>query len=189
MAEIYRFFDSTVEDERKYPADHFAEYFRGIIKDGVQYDSEAGLNIVANGTDMTITLKAGSAFIQGYQYTLTEDMEITHDNPDTSNRIDRLVLRLDKNPDKRKINAVIKKGAPGDDMPSLTRTEYIYEYPLAQILIKAGQSYIAQSQIRPEAEKAKILNDKYRQIFISQLDPDPGVGSDGDLWVRYNPEG
>lgn len=187
LAEIYRFFDSTEQDPRQYPADHFAEFFRGIIKDGVQYDTESGLNVVANGINMTVTLRAGAAFIQGYQYILDEDMELTHDNPDASNRIDRIVLRLDRNPDQRKINAVIKKGIAGGGAPELSRTEYIYEYPLAQILIKAGQSYIAQSQVTIEAEKAKILNNKYRQIFIGTGNPDPTLGADGDIFIKYTP--
>lgn len=190
MAEIYRFFDSAADDERTYPADHFAEYFRGIIRDGIQYDNEEGLQVTASGADMTTTLNVGAAFVQGYQYVLTEPLQFVHDNPDpTNDRIDRIVLRLDKSIEKREIKAVLKKGVPTatPEVPALERAGDVYEYPLAQIRIVAGQAYILPEAVTIEAEKARILNNKYRQIFISTEDPDPSMGSEGDLWIRYEP--
>lgn len=189
-----RFFRSDNGD-RKYTAQDWADYFKALVKDGVTYDQDEGLEVYCTGSDMVSRIKVGGAFIQGYNYEQDEEVELLH-NTETSgnNRIDRVILRLDVSDEGRKIEPAILKGisssnpVPPELKQDLTN-EKIYEYSLAQVLIETGKAQIGVNNITKESEKAKILNSNYRQIFISELDPDPNVGSDGDIWIRYNPEG
>src|SRR5690625_885545 len=102
---------------------------------------------------MVVGVSSGSAMIEGHQYTNTDTKDLTVDGADSaSDRIDRVVLRLDSNTDKRYIKAFIKKGETSSNPvpPELERTDYIYELSLAQVRIEAGKSFIDSSQITDE---------------------------------------
>lgn len=183
-----RFFRSDNGD-RKYTAQDWADYFKALIKDGVTYDQDEGLEVYSSGSDMVSRIKIGGAFIQGYNYEQDEEVELLHDTETSgSNRIDRVVLRLDISDEGRKIEPTILKGTPSSSPqpPELTQdltNEKIYEYSLAQVLIETGQAQIGVGNITKESEKAKILNSMYRQIFISDQVPNPEDGSEGDIWI------
>ena len=97
------FFDSIDgEDERFYTADEFAEYFRQFISNGI-FNGGDNLRVFTGGTDMSINIKEGYAWIEGYLYKIeNEDLKLTLDAADPIlNRIDRIVIRLDKSLEKR----------------------------------------------------------------------------------------
>ena len=58
-------FFNSVNGDRKYDANRFAEYFASFIGNGVFPDPSDGLQVVAND-DMTVTVKAGKCWINGY---------------------------------------------------------------------------------------------------------------------------
>lgn len=148
--EKYGFFDSIEgEDERLYTADEFAEYFRQVISTGILNGGE-NLQVVCTGTDMSIQIKQGYAWLEGYLYKIdTEDLgkELATADP-VLDRVDRVVIRLDKQLEHRYVKAFVLKGTPA--APALTRDENIYEISLAQIRIVAGKSFIEQSEITDE---------------------------------------
>ncbi|MCR6096846.1 hypothetical protein HXA31_20385 [Salipaludibacillus agaradhaerens] len=147
MTEQYRFFDPTENDDREYAADDFAQRYKLILSNGFFN----GLSVSANDS-MTVTLSSGAAFIEGYDYENRSNIDLNLDNADsTQDRIDRIVLRLDKF-DGRYIRAFVKKGttATNPEPPELTRDDYFYELSLAQIKVTAGKSYIDSSQITDE---------------------------------------
>lgn len=154
MTERYRFFDSVDgEDEREYSADEFAEYFRQLVTSGV-FNGGENLRVITDGSNMTIKIEEGYAWLEGYLYKIdTEPLMLTLDSADPSlNRIDRIVIRLDKSLDSRYVKAFVSKGIPAEEpkAPSLTRDENIYEISLAQIGVLAGKSFIAESEITDE---------------------------------------
>ena len=185
-----RFFRSYNGD-RKYTAQDWADYFKALIRDGVTYDQDEGLAVYATGSNMKSRIKTGGAFIQGYNYEQDEEVELVHDTETSGqNRIDRVILRLDVSDEVRKITPMILKGLPSANPapPVLTQdltTTKVHEYPLAQVLIETGKAQIDPGSITKEAEKAKILNSNYRQIFISKDEPTLEDGAEGDLWVKY----
>jgi hypothetical protein len=191
MAEASRFFRSE-DGDRVYSAEEFAEYFRSIIRDGVTYDDEEGLKIIANGSNMTLTVMTGGAFVQGYQFFLYDPKDIDIDTEGAGqNRIDLIILKVDRLGD-RKLSLEIKKGTPASNPspPELIKDiedSGIYEYALAEVGVTGGQSYLEQGDIITRANKAKILNNKYRQIFISTDEPVASEGEDGDIWIKYEP--
>ncbi|MTI46659.1 MAG: hypothetical protein FH761_02365 [Firmicutes bacterium] len=151
MAEFYRFFDSTIEDPRKYDADEFAEYFRQILTDGI-FNGGTNLQITCEGNNMNVFVNEGYGWIKGYLYKVDDlGVELQLDTADvTYDRIDRVVLRWDK--ENRYIKAFVLKGTPAASPlePELIRNDRIYEISLAQIRVIAGKSYIDSSQITDE---------------------------------------
>jgi hypothetical protein len=151
MAEYYRFFDSTDEDLREYRASEFAEYFSLFLSSGV-FHSDDRLRVFATGTNMTVYVEEGYAFLLGYMYKVANGVKnLTIADADPSlDRIDRIVVRLDFNT--RTISAEVKQGTPAPIPvpPALTRTSTVHEISLAQVKVIAGKSFIEQSQITDE---------------------------------------
>jgi hypothetical protein len=158
MAEKYMFFDSTADDPREYPASNFAEFFGKVLTSGI-FNGGTNLQVGCTGTDMKSVIEPGYAWINGYMYKLDADLQLTHDAADPgADRIDRVVIRLDTRIENRYIKAFILGGTPAVSpvAPSLTRDANIYEISLAQVLIRAGRSYIEPMQITDERLDASV---------------------------------
>ena len=144
MAENYSFFNSKDHD-RVYNARHWADYFFPLFKSGV---FNGDLQVVANG-GMTVKIKSGYAWIDGYGYHLTDglvvDLETASGN---MNRADSIVIRLDLT--NRWIKAFCKTGsyyagASVPPAPEITAT--IHEIVISHISIAAGVTEITQDMI------------------------------------------
>ncbi|MBD5498013.1 MAG: hypothetical protein HDR11_09670 [Lachnospiraceae bacterium] len=144
MAEQYSFFKSDNGD-RKYNASHWADYFFPLFKSGV---FNGDLQVVANG-GMSVKVKEGYAWIDGYAYHLSDglvlDLETASGN---MNRADSIVIRLDLT------NRWIKgfcvtggnySGTPTPPEPAITAT--VHELVIANISIPAGAMEITQDMI------------------------------------------
>lgn len=78
MAERSGFFNAVNQDgtyDREYDATDFTDYFSLFIGDGVFVNPANQLQVVAK-SGLTVTVKAGAAFIEGCWYILTEDMDV-----------------------------------------------------------------------------------------------------------------
>lgn len=145
MTEHYRFFNSDEEDQRVYDAGDFAEYFETLINSGVWAEELNALQVSGHGGEMKSIVHTGKAFIDGHFYYNDADLEVEHATADvTHDRLDRVVLRLDLNANERSLKVAVKTGTPSatPSPPSVTRTQLVREYSLAQVLVRAGQSYI-----------------------------------------------
>ncbi|MDE5168579.1 hypothetical protein [Paenibacillus larvae] len=153
MAETYRFFDSTDTDERLYTADEFAEYFRQVLSDGV-FNGGTNLKVESTGKNMETYIQPGYAWLQGYLYAVKDTrLPLQHPYPHaTLDRIDRVVIRLDKRLEHRYVKAFVKEGTPSTtpSAPALTRNDNVFEISLAQVKIVKGKSYIEGYQITDE---------------------------------------
>jgi len=171
------FFDSTEDDQRIYQAADFARFHAQIIGNGVSNTTNLPDLTVSAKTNMDVSLGAGYMFANGYMYENSSTMNMKHDIADPNNdRIDRIVIRFDNDPAERKIYAVIKKGtaARNPAPPSVSRTSYVHEMSVAQIRIKAGKSYIEQSEITDERANDDVcgfipLHNIYRGMQINEL--------------------
>ncbi|QXE20004.1 hypothetical protein [Clostridium sp. 001] len=134
--------------DRVYKAENFAEYFATFIGNGVFPNPATNLQVVSNNNDMTIILKAGRGWINGFIYINTDDLILNVDVADgVLNRIDRVVLKYDVV--NREIRASVKKGAFASSPVAqvLQRDADAYELGIADICIKAGSIGIAQADI------------------------------------------
>lgn len=149
-----RFFDS-VSDDRVYQAEQFAEYFRTFLTDGI-LNGGNNLRVTATGSGMQVKVDYGSALIQGYGYWLVNDGEgdmlLQVPASETSARIDRVVLRLNRSLSERTVKLVVKQGTAGanPNPPTLERTGNIYELSLAKISVAANALQIQAGDITDE---------------------------------------
>ena len=140
------FFNSR-EGDRRYKAEDWASYFASFISNGVMPLPSSGLQVVS-GENMTIQLREGKAWINGYFYNNTDYHNLTLDVADgVLNRIDRIVIRWDLTA--RNILSAIKKGTPSASpvAPTLQRDADVYEIAVADVLVNKGATAITQGNI------------------------------------------
>ncbi len=157
MAEKFRFFDPVLLPDgtydREYNAQEFTDYFAALVTTGVMKGAGNELKVTTSGSSMVTTVDTGIAFILGRYYENDSILTLTHDTEVLGkNRIDRIVVRLDLNTDKRYVKAFIKKGVASSSPvpPSLQRDNLVYEISLAQVKIIGGQTYINPGDITDE---------------------------------------
>ncbi|HEX3075964.1 MAG TPA: hypothetical protein VHQ24_03750, partial [Lachnospiraceae bacterium] len=144
------FFNAVITNgvsDRSYLAEDFANYFASFIGNGVFPLPSTGLQLIANG-DMTVTMKAGSAWINGYYYINTDDLIFKLTAADgVLKRVDRLVIRCSFAD--REIRAIVKQGSYSNSpvANSLQRDADAYELGIADIFVNNGAISITQSCI------------------------------------------
>lgn len=140
-------FFNSINGDRRYKAEVFAQYFSSFIGNGVFPNPSTSLQVIAND-DMTITLSPGKAWINGYFYMNTNDLILIIDPADgVLDRVDRIALRFDV--EKRSIKAVVKKGDFNANLepPLIQRDADIYELGLADVEVNQGVISITQEDI------------------------------------------
>ena len=133
--------------DRLYQASDFAEFFNSLVTNGVFPSPTTNLQVLSN-SNMTVTLKAGPAWIKGYHYTNDSDLILPITVADgVLNRIDRIVIKLDTVA--RNITAVVKKGvfASSPVAPTLQRDADSYELGIADVYVGAGVVSVTQANI------------------------------------------
>lgn len=140
------FFNSSSGD-RVYDAVDFAAYFGSLVTNGVFYATATNLQATP-GTALAVSVAAGSAWINGYRYENTDDLDIPLTTADGSNpRIDRIVVRLSMVSRSIHLAAVTGTPAATPTAPTLTRTSDVYELCIADVLIPAAATSIAANNI------------------------------------------
>lgn len=112
----------------KYYYNQFSDYFSKFFGNGVYYNPDNNLKVLAN-EGLTVVVKAGWAFINGYWFNLDEDITLTvPTNSSAYNRIDSILLRWSLN--SRTIAIVYAQ-----DTNTVVRNDSIYELQLAEITV------------------------------------------------------
>ena len=111
MAENYGFFNAVETAgtyDRVYDASSFAKVFSLFMTNGVFAKEKTSELQVKAKSGLTVTVKAGRAFIDGYWYELTEDMDVTISANTKSYAIkDVICCTLDKT--ERKVSIILNK--------------------------------------------------------------------------------
>lgn len=166
-------FFNSVNGDRKYKAEEWAEYFSAFIGNGIFPNPSTNLMVQAAGGNMSVAIMLGRAWINGYFFNNTTDFNITLETADgILKRIDRVVVRLDFIT--RTITLAVKKGtnASSPIAPPIQRDADIYELALADIYIPNGAINISQSNItdlRYNTDLCGIVTQLVRTIDTSQL--------------------
>lgn len=146
MAEEFMMFDS-VDGDREVTAADFAKYYHEILTNGVFYRNAEPSLRARRASGLISTVEIGAAFVEGYMYRNTEEIELSHSMGDSSYpRIDRIVVRLDRGIANRNIRTVVKEGVPSSNprAPALQRDDLVYELSLARVRVNAGSGEINQ---------------------------------------------
>ena len=154
MAQSSGFFNALLKDgqyDRKYNADDYSDNLAAIIGTGVRRSGDNDLYVqVAGG--MALTVNIGRAWIDGKWF--KNDTAFTGFTVPTAptgdrGRVDRVVLRLNRNVEARMIELAYLTGAAAQSpsAPALTRSDGIYEIALADIAVRPNVTTITQSDI------------------------------------------
>lgn len=136
--------------DRVYRAEDFAHYFSLFIRNGVFANPSTNLQVIADGSGMSVSIMPGNGWINGYYVTVEggspETLSLSVANA-TLSRIDSVIAGLDFAD--RAINLYIRSSevATKPSAVTLQRDEDVYEIELAQIYVAAGASEISQSVI------------------------------------------
>ncbi|MEK4024484.1 hypothetical protein [Sporosarcina sp. FSL W7-1283] len=139
---------NSVNGDRRYKAEDFAQYFATFIGNGIFVRPSDCLQILANGDSMSVIVRPGKAWINGYYLINDEDYTLSLDKGDTTlNRIDRIVIRLDYT--ERKMSVQVKRGtlSASPVAPILKRDADAYELALADVYVAKGSLNISQAII------------------------------------------
>lgn len=158
--------------DRTYLAEDYARYFASFIGNGVFPNPSTNLQIIANN-DMTINLTLGKAWINGYYYENTDNLNLAIIPAEgVLNRIDRIVLRLDFL--NREIKCYVKQGsfASSPIAPALVRDADMYELGIADIAVNKGVIKITQDNItdlRLDNNYCGIVHGTIEQVDVTTL--------------------
>lgn len=182
MALTSAFFDAELvggEYDRVYSAERFAEYFASFIANGVFPNPATNLQVVANApSDMTVRVKSGLGWINGYYCNNDEDYLLTISPANgTLPRIDAVVLRWSRS--NRSISLEVKTGVAtsSPSAPPLERSADNYELMLASIRVVAGTTSIAQASITDKRPDSTVCG--WVKGVIDQIDTT-------GLFAQYN---
>jgi hypothetical protein len=140
------FFNSS-DGDRIYDASDFAAYFGSLVSNGIFYALETNLQ-VSPGTGMAVSVAPGAAWINGYRYENTDDLNLPLATASGTNpRIDRIVVRLSMIDRNIQLAAITGTPAATPVAPALTRTSDIYELGIADVLVPAAATFIAPNNI------------------------------------------
>lgn len=148
MSLTYGFYNS-INSDRKYNADQLSAIFDGLIRDGIFMSITDNL-IVTASSGMQINVGRGRAW---FNHTWTNNDAILPLTVVQSeiilNRIDTVVLEVDKTESVRANSIKIIKGTPSSTpvAPTLVKTEFVNQYPLCDIYVGKGVTELTQANI------------------------------------------
>ena len=142
--------NGTIDYDRASSSAQLRGLIKSMITNGVNMTESTNLQVIANGTNNTLTVKAGYVIIEGAIKHFENDVTVTLPTADMNNsRIDTVVARLNLNESVRDIVIDVVSGTASatPTEPTLTRTSNYYEVGLADILVGVGVSVISQSEV------------------------------------------
>lgn len=147
---------SQMEDDRLYEAEVFRKYFAKFLSNGVYYGhyknyGENGMKVTANG-GLGIKVNSGAGIIEGADFENEEAKTFTLERPTSGNRIDRVVVKLDKTLAVRETQLYIKAGT-GETPATLQRDDNIYEICLAEVTVKSASNIEANDIVDKRLDK------------------------------------
>lgn len=148
MGLTYGFYNS-IDHDRVYNAEHFADIFNGIIEDGVFMNIGDHFSVYPS-SGMTVAVGTGRAWFNG-TWTYNDNNFLVELDPGEvlQSRIDAVTLEIDKRDSARRNRIVVLKGQPAASpvKPSFTRTGGLYQYPLAYVTVGINATSINATNI------------------------------------------
>ena len=143
-------FFNSLNHDRVYDADDINSIFDGIITDGVFGNIGSKFNVTP-GSGMTVNVGTGKA--RFHQIFVENDANLVLQVSQSDvllNRIDAVVIRVDRTMNGRIGNIVIVKGSPSQNpaAPTLSNENQIWDMPIAYVNVKANANKINFSDIQ-----------------------------------------
>ena len=143
-------FFNSLNHDRVYDADDINSIFDGIITDGV-FGNIGKRFVVTPGSGMSVNIGTGKA--RFHQIFVENDANLVLQVSQSDvllNRIDAVVIRVDRTMNGRIGNIVIVKGSPSQNpaAPTLSNDNQIWDMPIAYVNVKANANKINFSDIQ-----------------------------------------
>ena len=143
-------FFNSLNHDRVYDADDINSIFDGIITDGV-FGNIGKRFAVTPGSGMSVNVGTGKA--RFHQIFVENDANLVLQIPQSDvllNRIDAVVIRVDRAMSGRTGNIVVLKGMPSQNpiAPTLSNDNQIWDMPIAYINVKANVNKVNSSDIQ-----------------------------------------
>ena len=148
MSVTYGFFNS-VNHDRQYDADQWSAIFNGVINDGIFANIGDAFKI-SSSSSMTVSVGIGRAWFNSRWINNDAILLITiADAESILNRIDSVIIEINTEVDVRACSIKLLTGTPAATAvaPTLTNTETIHQYRLADISVAASVTEITNSDI------------------------------------------
>ena len=173
MSEYSGFFNAETDGngnyDRSYSAEQFAAYFSAFIGNGVYITPATQLQVFAKGDGVTIGIKPGSAYINGYFYTNDGTIYKTLTLPDGKNsRIDRVVIRLDLQTRTIALDVLEGIASLNPTVKNVTRNGSIYELALADIKVDKSVVRLSDEDITDLRNNSELCG--YVHGVVDQID-------------------
>lgn len=175
MAEKSGFFNAReTEDgtyDREYDAEQFAEYFANFISNGVYANPANQLKVVFDDSPnkpFVVIVRKGKAYIDGYWYELTEDMEIAIP-ANTKAYIVKDVIRCTLDKAERKVSIVLEEDVTSDHP---TNNNNRHDLILSTIIVQPNASKLNAEDItdkRPDKTYCGFVTGVIDQIDTTEL--------------------
>lgn len=134
----YGFYNS-LNGDRVYNADHFAQLFNGIITDGVFEDFGNKLAVTPIANSMSVGVGTGRAWFNGTWTQNNDTYSVLIDPRDaTRDRIDAVVLEVNKEQAVRANTFKVVKGSFGGGRPTLINSGNVHQHALAYVTVTHG---------------------------------------------------
>ena len=153
MAVTYGFYNAVLNDagspDRLYTAEQMGAIFDGIINDGIYQAIGDAFNVTAD-SGMNILVGSGRAWFN-HTWTLNDSaLSLSVGSADLLlPRIDTVVIEVDRSSGVRANSIKIIKGVKTTNpvAPTLTKSDPVWQYPLADINVSAGATEITAADI------------------------------------------
>ena len=134
---------SKMEPDRLYEAEVFRKYFAKFLSNGVYFGKyknygENSMKVTADG-GLNIRVATGAGIIEGADFENETEKAFSLERPVSGNRIDRVVVKLDKTLAVRETQLYIKQGSASTGA-TLQRDDNIYEICLAEVIVKSSSN-------------------------------------------------
>lgn len=132
-----------MEADRLYEAEIFRKYFSKFLSNGVYFGNyknygENSMKVTADG-GLNVKVATGAGIIEGADFENEESRTFTLERPTSGNRVDRIIVKLDKTLATRATQLYVKTGN-GTVAATLQRDDNIYEICLAEVTVKSSSN-------------------------------------------------
>lgn len=169
MADQYGLFWNSVDSDRLYDADSFAEWLRKFFTTGV-FDGELQ---VTSGGGMDVSVSSGYANINGKVRFFDSATKLTLATAGaTYPRIDTIVVERNDTDRQITIKAITGTYSANPTAPAPVRANNVYQIVLAQIYVAAGATAITQANItdtRSDNSICGIVTGTVKEMDYSQF--------------------
>lgn len=154
MAEFVCGFFNSIDGDRKYNAEQMNNPYYRLVSNGIFANTDGSIStdfeVIKDTSISDVIVKQGNGIFFDKWAKLDGNLTLDMYTPDVVyDRIDSVVVRIDKSDEVRAGSIIIKKGVPASTptAPKLDRTSMVKEYRLANIYIPANATSIIQITI------------------------------------------